>query len=327
MINTIAKKTVSIVVSVFNEEQMIGSFYNEIKACCESLSKFYEFEFLFVNDGSTDNSFEVLKKISILDSRVKIIRFSRNFGHEAAMISGIDYSKGNAVICMDADLQHPPSLIKDMLDAFENGSDVVNMVRKSREDKGIFRSLFNYLFYRTLNKLSNQKIEPNATDFFLISKRVAFIVKSYYRNNNRFIRAVIQNIGFNQTSIDFHAPGRAAGESKYSLFKLIKLALTAFTSHTLAPLKAGIFLGLIFSIQSLILLFYSLFMWFYERPTDGYTTLISFLSFAFAILFILIGIIGDYLGKVFIETKNIPIYVVQDMVVEGKVINNHHFEK
>lgn len=311
------KKKISLVVSVYNEEAMIEGFYNEAVKVVDVLDSKYAFNIIFVNDGSSDNSLEKLTALAQQDNRVKVINFSRNFGHEAAMLAGIDYSDGNAVICMDADLQHPPALMPEMLDAFEKGAHVVNMVRKSREDKGILRKLFNYIFYKTLNKLSDQKIEPNATDFFLISKKVADNLKINYRNNTRFVRGVIQNIGFKQVFISFHAPERTAGESKYSFGKLVKLAFTAFTTHTLAPLKAGIFLGLLFSLHSLILFGYSVFMWFYERPIGGYTTIITFISFAFAILFILIGIIGDYLGKVFLETKKLPPYIV-DFVIDEK---------
>jgi dolichol-phosphate mannosyltransferase len=312
------KKRISLVVSVYNEEAMVESFYNEAVKTVDLLDSKYTFKLIFVNDGSSDDSLEKLIHLAQKDHRVKVINFSRNFGHEAAMLAGIDHYAGDAVICMDADLQHPPSLMPKMLEAYENGAQVVNMVRKSRQDKGLFRRLFNYMFYTTLNKLSDQKIEPNATDFFLISKKVADNLKINYRNNTRFIRGVIQNIGFRQALISFHAPERTAGESKYSFVKLVKLAFTAFTTHTLAPLKAGIFLGLLFSLHSLVLFGYSIFMWFYERPIGGYTTIITFISFAFAILFILIGIIGDYLGKVFLETKKLPPYIV-DYIIDEEV--------
>lgn len=308
------KKKISLVVSVFNEEEMIDTFYEETARVVDLLSSEYYFKLIFVNDGSSDNSFEKLLALARNDDRVKLVNFSRNFGHEAAMLAGIDHSEGSAIICLDADLQHPPTMIPEMLSKFMDGAQVVNMVRKSRQDKGIFRRLFNYIFYKTLNKLSDQKIEPNATDFFLISMQVGENLKINYRNNTRFIRGVIQNIGFKQEFISFHAPERTAGESKYSFGKLVTLAFTAFTTHTLAPLKAGIFLGLLFSLHSLILFGYSVFMWFYDRPIGGYTTLITFISFAFAILFILIGIIGDYLGKVFLETKKLPPYIVANIV-------------
>jgi glycosyltransferase involved in cell wall biosynthesis len=315
------KKKISLVVSVYNEEAMIDTFYQETIKVVDGLISEYVFKLIFVNDGSSDNSLAKLTALTKKDGRVKVINFSRNFGHEAAMLAGIDHSDGEAVICMDADLQHPPTMMPQMLSKFADGAQVVNMVRKSRQDKGIFRRLFNYIFYKTLNKLSDQKIEPNATDFFLISKQIVDNLKVNYRNNIRFVRGVIQNIGFKQEFIPFHAPERTAGESKYSFGKLVKLAFTAFTTHTLAPLKAGIFLGLLFSLHSLILFGYSVFMWFYDRPIGGYTTLITFISFAFAILFILIGIIGDYLGKVFLEAKKLPPYIV-DNIIDGNADEN-----
>lgn len=300
----------SIVISVFNEEASLGIFYKELSKVLISINK--TVEIIFVNDGSTDRSISILRELALADSRVRIIDFSRNFGHEAAMIAGIDKSKGESVVCLDADLQHPPCYIAEMLEKRAEGFDVINMVRIDREDGGVFKRISSRFFYWITNKMMKTKLEPNASDFFMISRRVALQLKTNYRERTRFLRGFIQIIGFKRTCIEFKAPKRVAGESKYSLFKLITLSLSAVSTLSKVPLKLALWAGGIFGILSIVVALYSLVMWIIDTPVSGYTTIIILLSAMFSMVLIVLGIIGEYIGFLFDEAKQRPIYVIMD---------------
>jgi dolichol-phosphate mannosyltransferase len=265
-----------------------------------------EYELIFVNDGSRDSSQDIIDKISEQNPFVKSIVFSRNFGHEAAMIAGIDYATGQAIICMDSDLQHPPAKIPDMVNRFSMGDvDIINMVRKEDGSK-----ISSTLFYRLLNMISPHDIELNASDFFLISDRVAKILRENYRERVRFLRGFIQIIGFNKTTMEFIVAQREAGESKYPLRKLMSLSVTAVATLSKLPLKIGIYLGLISGLFSIILAIYSVIMKIIDQPVSGYTTIVVFLGIMFSIQFIVLGILGEYIGFLFDEQKKRPIYIV-----------------
>lgn len=296
---------ISIVVSVYNEEQVLLHFYKEIIEVLETIK--YEYELLFVNDGSTDNSKNIINSFSI-NKNVKSINFSTNFGHEAAMIAGIDHATGDAIICMDSDMQHPPALIPLIIKKYQNEKvEIINMVRskKTINSKSI-------LFYKTLNLISPYNFEQNASDFFLISSKIANILRNEYRERVRFLRGLIQIIGYDKTTIEFDEDKRFAGKSKYSIRKLMSLSFTALASLSKLPLKIGILFGSISALFSIILVIYSLIMKFINHPVSGYTTIIVFLGFMFAIQFILLGIIGQYIGYIFEEQKSRPIYIIQD---------------
>lgn len=302
----------SIIVSVFNEEEGIEQFHHVLSDAVASLQQ--SFEFIFVNDGSTDKSSELLLKIAQQDSRVNIINFSRNFGHEAAMIAGIDHCTGDVAICMDGDLQHPPHYISQMLQKCDEGADIVYMVRKSQEQIGTFKKYSSSLFYKLINKLSPIKLIPNASDFFLMNKSVINLLQNDYRERTRFLRGLIQSVGFNAQTIDYVAAARVAGESKYSLSKLLSLSMSAIMSFSKLPLKIGIYTGFFFVLLSIILIIYSLVMWFCQTPVSGYTTLIIFLCAFAGILLFVMGIIGYYIGYIFDEVKHRPMYIVKDII-------------
>ena len=207
---------ISVVLSVYNEEEILPQVFQEISELSGNVS--FETEWIFVDDGSSDNSSKLIRTFCSsfrnLQSEAHLIRFSRNFGHESAMIAGIDHSGGDAVICMDADLQHPVSLIPQMAETYEKGYEIINMVRSRNEgNKGIGRILSS-LFYPFLSRISGQELAGNASDFFLISKQVALILRTRYRERNRFLRALIQTIGFKKTTMEFIAPARKAGKTK-----------------------------------------------------------------------------------------------------------------
>ncbi len=302
----------SIVASVYNEHEGIEAFYKELSATMETLQVSYEI--LFVNDGSRDNSLELLTAIAKNDSHVKVIDFSRNYGHEAAMIAGIDHSVGDFVICMDSDLQHPPASIPHIKEKMDEGYDVVTMVRKKREDASAFQEFRSRTFYKILNKMSDVTLDENASDFFGISKKVIAILKTDYRERTRFLRGIIQTIGFKKTSIEYVAQKRFAGKSNYSFFKLLKLSLTAISSFSKLPLQIGIVIGIFFMFASVILLIYSLIMWILNTPISGYTTLVVALCAFAGIQLFVIGIIGTYISYIFDEIKGRPIYLVNSVI-------------
>ncbi len=302
---------ISIVISVFNEERVLFRFYEELTKETQELA--CEAEFIFVNDGSVDKSLEIIENLACGDKRIKVINFSRNFGHEAAMIAGIDNAVGDAIVCMDADLQNPPSLLKEMLQHFEQGSDVVTMVRDKNLGVGFFKKTASKMFYKVFNRLSEIELQPNASDFFLVSNRVAEVLRKDYRERVRFLRGYIQTVGFNRSFITYTAPSRAAGESKYSLSKLFRLVFSSIVSFSKVPLKIGIYFGLFFGLLSIVLMVYSLVMWIVERPVGGYTTLVIFLCAFAAITLFVLGIIGYYIGFILDEVKGRPIYVIESI--------------
>lgn len=312
------RTSLDIIVSVYNEESVLESFYKSLKEEIHSLS--IRTKIIFVNDGSTDKSLQVLTNISKEDDSVVIINFSRNFGHESAMLAGLDHSDADAVICLDSDLQHPPSFIPKMWYAFQEGKEIVTMVRSSRDDGGALKKWTTRLFYSVINRISELKIDPNASDFFLISGRVAKVIREEYREQTRFLRGFIQMVGFDKTSIEYVAPKRFAGNSKYSIVDLLSLSLTAIASMTKAPLRIGIYLGLFNALLSLIIGVYSLIMFFLDKPFSGYTTIMIFLTLMFSMLFFVLGILGNYIGFIFDQTKDRPHYIVKEII--GQKIKN-----
>lgn len=302
----------TVVVSTYNEEQGIADFYKALSAELSKLTCSYEI--LFVNDGSTDKTFDILRGFAAADKKVRIINFSRNYGHESAMIAGIDYSKGNAIICMDSDLQHPPQKIYDMMHMRRKGFDIVSMVRTERKDAGALHKMNSRLFYKLTNSISSVRLPENASDFFLISRPVADVLKTDFRERTRFLRGIIQMVGFSHTTLEYVAPERIAGNSKYSFWKLMKLSLSAISSLSNIPLRIGLVMGVLFGVLSFVLIVYSIVMRFMETPVSGYTTLIVFLCAFACILFFVVGIIGVYVGYIFDEVKQRPVYIVKEII-------------
>ena len=303
---------ISVVVSVFNEAEGIAGSYAEFTRVLSAMDCTYEL--IFVNDGSTDATLSILKPIAESDTNVRVINFSKNFGHESAMIAGIDYAKGDAIICMDSDLQHPPVKIPEMVASWKEGFDVVNMVRVERKDATVWNKITSRCFYKFINRISDAKLAENASDFFLISRSVADVLKTDFRERTRFLRGLIQLVGYSRTTLEYVAQERQAGQSHYSFFKLLKLSFSAISSFSKMPLQLGLFAGIIFGCISLLLIIYSVVMWFLERPVSGYTTLVVFMSAFASIQMFVIGVIGQYLGFIFDEIKGRPIYIVKDII-------------
>lgn len=303
-------KKISIIVSVYNEEEVLFEFYRETIKVLLLIENPYEI--IFVNDGSVDGSRGILFKIAKDDENVRVVHFSRNFGHEAAMIAGIDNASGDYLICMDADLQHPPTLLPEMVRKFESGYDIINMVRTVNKSAGIIKNITSSMFYKVINRLSDIHLVINASDFFGISKRVADVLRSNYREKTRFLRGYVQNVGFNTTNIEYEAGKRFAGKSKYSIKKLFRFSMNTIMTFSNLPLKLGIYAGGMAAFLAIIMMIYTIVSFIRVGTPSGYATTICLICFMFSVLFFIVGIIGEYLGLILSEIKDRPIYIVEE---------------
>lgn len=297
----------TVVVSVYNEEAALPLCHERLTEVLRESGR--DYTLLFVNDGSRDRSAEILDCLAAEDPHVRVLHFSRNFGHEAAMIAGIDYAEG-AVICMDADLQHPPQCIPAILAKLDEGFDVISMVRTANRSAGIIKNLTSSAFYGVMNALSGTRFEKNASDFFAVSARAAEVLRHDYRERVRFLRGYVQSLGFRSTALQYEAAERAAGQSKYSLAKLFRFSMNTIMSFSDLPLRLGIYAGIASGLLGLILLIYSIVMKVRIGAPAGYTTIIVVICFMFAVLFLILGIMGQYIGVLFEEVKGRPIYIV-----------------
>lgn len=301
------KKLLSVVVSVYNEEQALPAFYETTRPILEKLS--WDYELLFVNDGSRDRSLSILEKMAEENSRVKVISFSRNFGHEAAMIAGLDYSTGDGVVCMDADLQHPPECLPEIVEKLEQGCGVISMVRTRNTSAGLLKNITSAGFYAVINALSDVKFEVNASDFFAVSRQAADVLRTSYREKIRFLRGYVQNIGFQKARIEYEAHDRVAGESKYSIQKLIAFSVNTIMCFSNLPLKLGIYAGIFAAFLGVAVMIYTLCT--RQGAPSGYATIVILICFMFAMLFVIVGIIGEYIAILFSELKDRPVYIVE----------------
>lgn len=299
-------RMLSVVVSVYNEEKALEEFYRETTNILKSID--WDYELIFVNDGSADQSQSILESLALSDQRVKVVSFSRNFGHEAAMIAGLDYSRGDGIICMDADLQHPPECMPIILDRFKEGYEVISMVRTKNKTAGIVKNITSSGFYWLINHISDVHFEANASDFFAISRHVVQVLKDNYREKVRFLRGYVQNVGFKKTTIEYEARARVAGESKYSIKKLFIFSINTILCFSNMPLKLGIYAGIFSALLGFLVMIYTLCT--RRGAPSGYATIVVLICFMFAMMFVIIGIIGEYIAILFTELKDRPIYIV-----------------
>ncbi|MCC6501666.1 MAG: glycosyltransferase family 2 protein [Deltaproteobacteria bacterium] len=300
----------SIVVPVFNEESVIDEFSKRALEVMGSLRE--PCELIFVDDGSTDATFRKASALASKSAQVKAIRLSRNFGHQIAITAGMDAATGEAVIVMDGDLQHPPELIPDMVKKWAEGFHVVNTNRMETEGIPLKKKLFSKIFYKLINIDSEVPIYPDAADFRLMDRSAVEAFRQL-REQDRFVRGLTSWIGFRQTSVQFNAPERHSGESKYTLRKMVKFAVNGITSFTTLPLKAvGIF-GLVVAAASFVYAAFAL----YEKlvlgiTVEGWTSLLVGILFLGGVQLISIGVLGAYIARIFRQVKNRPLYFVQE---------------
>lgn len=312
------KKTLTVISPVYNEEAVIRDFHRELRAVLDGLGDRYDSGILFVADGCTDSTVRILKEISVLDPSVKVLSLSRNFGHQMALLAGMDYSSTDAVIMMDSDLQHPPALIPEMLDCFEQGYDIVYTIRRDSGETGFFKRLTSKLFYRLINYMSQIPINEGSADFRLISRRVADIFQGRIRERHLFLRGLLSWVGFRSIGISFQAGPRRGGKSKYSLAKMIRLAIQGIISFSKAPLEAAVLLGFIFALVGLVLTVFTFVMYFIDKTfPSGWATLAISISMFSGVQLIFLGIIGEYVGAIFDEVKGRPHYIVEEKINFG----------
>ncbi|MBQ4155468.1 MAG: glycosyltransferase family 2 protein [Clostridia bacterium] len=305
-------KKISVVVSVYNEYESLNNFYDTTVGVLENCA--WDYELIFVNDGSADDSFLLLKGFAESNKKVKVVNFSRNFGHEAAMIAGVDYATGDGVVCMDADLQHPPESIPEIIEKFEEGYEVISMIRTENKDASFFGKIASSAFYKLLNLVSPIKFDANSSDFFAFTKQVGDVVRNEYREKIRYLRGFVQSVGFSKTTLKFVARKREAGQSKYNFRKLLRFALNTICSFSDMPLKLGLYSGGFVGFLGVIVMIYTIIAKFVWGAPAGYTTIVVALCFLFAVTLMVIGIIGQYIGILFAEIKNRPIYIVKEVL-------------
>lgn len=309
------KKTLAVICPVFNEEEVIREFYAELKTILSGLPGRYEPSILFVVDKCTDRTLDILKDIAEKDPEVRILALSSRFGHQMSLLAGMDHADTDALIMMDSDLQHPPSLIPAMLDRYEQGYDIVYTVRQDSPEIGMFKRLTSKLFYRFINRISQVPINESAADFRLISRRIAEIFKTQIRERNQFLRGLFSWIGFKSTGISFTVGTRRAGKSKYSIGRMIRFGMEGILSFSKRPLQAAVYLGFSFAFFGLLFACITFIQYFiYSHLPSGWTTLAILISMFSGVQLIFLGIIGEYLGAIFDEVKKRPHYLVEEKI-------------
>ena len=304
-------EVISIIIPCYNEEDSIPLIYNELKKVSNNMK--YDFEFIFVNDGSIDNSLSVLKKLSAKDKQVKYIHFSRNFGKEAAMYAGLSKSKGDYITIMDADLQDPPSLLPEMLRLIkEEGYDSVGTRRVSRKGEPKIRSFFARKFYKIINKLSKIEMVDGARDYRLMTRQMVNSILEL-KEYNRYSKGLFSFVGFNTYWLEYENVERVAGETKWSFWGLVKYAIEGIVAFSTLPLSIASLMGFIFCFVSFILIIIIIIKTLiFGDPTSGWPSLVCIIFFVSGIQLFCLGIIGKYLSKTYLETKNRSIYIIKE---------------
>lgn len=307
----IAIPRVTILIPCYNEEQSLPLLYEQLSTLTDNHQK-YEWEILFVNDGSKDNTIQLIKQLSQQDSRIAYVDLSRNFGKEAAMLAGFDYATGDCMVIMDADLQHPPHLIPKMLKHWESGYDDVYAKRTTRGKESCLRKNLSLLYYKLLQKTNRVEILQNVGDFRLLDRKCIETLKQL-RESERYTKGMFCWIGYNKKEIEFEQGDRVAGQTSWNYFSLFNLAIEGITSFTIAPLRISTMIGVIVSLIAFIymcVIIAKTLIW--GEDVQGFPTLMVVILFLGGVQLLSLGIIGEYLGRIFHETKKRPVYVVKE---------------
>jgi dolichol-phosphate mannosyltransferase len=308
------RPTFSIVAPVFNEEQLLPEFYRRVVATMEPLGE--PFELVLVNDGSHDRSPEIMRQLHQQDQRVKIINFSRNFGHQIAITAGTDYAQGDAVIVIDSDLQDPPEVIPQLIEPWREGLQVVYAIRSERAGETWFKKMTASFFYRLIARITSVNIPVDAGDFRLMDRRVVRALRKT-REHHRFMRGLSVWVGFRQTGVPYRRDARTAGATKYPLRKMLRFALDGITSFSYLPLQLATYLGFIIAGVTLLAIVVAVVLRLSagepgERPLLGQATAVVSVLFLGSVQLIFLGIIGEYLGRIYDEVKRRPLYIVDE---------------
>ena len=309
------KKILSIVSPVYNEAENLGEFYSRVINATDNLN--LEIEIIYINDGSQDSTIDIITKQRQIDNRITIIDLSRNFGKEIALTAGLDYSSGDAVIVIDADLQDPPELIPKLVEKWREGYDVVNAKRIKRKGESLLKKVMSYIYYRLLFYLSDINVPRDTGDFRLLNKN-ALDALLKLREKHRYMKGLFVWVGFKQKEIEYEREARFKGKTKWDFFSLFNLAFDGLTSFSIMPLRLASTIGFLSALigffYGAVIVFKTL---FFHEPVAGFTSLVVLITFFGGIQLLSIGIIGEYIGRIFNETKNRPLYVVKN--IQGSI--------
>lgn len=304
-------KTISVLIPAYNEEPVLEHLFTRLANLAND-TKNYDFEFLFINDGSKDKTLDIIKDYAEKDPRVSFINLSRNFGKEIAMIAGFDYVRGDATVIIDADLQDPPELIPEMIKYWEEGFDDVYAKRRSREGEGWVKKFTSKQYYKTLQKVTHVPIQEDTGDFRLLDRRVVEAIKQF-RDTQRNAKAIFSWVGFHKKEILYDRDERAAGETKWNYLKLVNLAIDGITSFTTAPLRLSTYVGALVSLAAfLYLVFLVIRTILFGIDLAGYPSMMAVILFLGGVQLLSLGIIGEYVGRIFNETKQRPLYLIEE---------------
>jgi len=304
-------KTISILIPAYNEEAVIDTLFTRLLELAKNTTN-YNFEFMFVNDGSKDKTLEFIKDYADTDSRVSYINLSRNFGKEIGMIAGLDHVTGDATVIIDADLQDPPELIPKMIELWEDGYDDVYAKRKSRDGESFFKKFTSKMYYKTLQNVTRIPIQEDTGDFRLLDRRVVEALKQF-RESQRNTKAMFSWVGFHKKEILYDRDPRAAGETKWNYIKLVELAIDGITSFTTAPLRISTYAGIGISVLAFIFLVALVIRTvFFGADLAGYASTMAVILFLGGVQLLSLGIIGEYVGRIFNESKQRPLYLIEE---------------
>lgn len=310
----------SIVVPVYNEEPVAKESYKRLKQVMDSTQE--EYELIFVNDGSRDKTEEIISEICKQDKNVRLINFSRNFGHQTAITAGMDYSSGQAVVVIDADLQDPPEVILEMIAKWKEGYDVVYGQRLKRKGETFFKKVTAKMFYRLLAAMTSVDIPVDTGDFRLIDRKVCDVMSSL-TEKNRYVRGLVSWVGFRQTAVTYVRDERFAGETKYPLKKMLKFAMDGITTFSYKPLKISTYIGFLVSALSFVYLIVVLCLrLFTDTTVTGWASTLAVSLMFNGVILMMLGIIGEYIGRIYDETKNRPLYIVREKKGFGEEDDN-----
>ena len=308
-------KKISFVVPVFNEEENIHEFHRRLTQVMAPLP--YDYEILFIDDGSKDRTSQLIRELAEKDPHVQGYVSARNFGHQLALTCGLDQSTGDAVISMDGDLQHPPEMVPELLKKWEEGYEIVQTVRKATEDATWFKNITSRLYYKLINSMSEVRVTPGGSDFRLMDRK-AVDALNRFRERARFIRGMVNNLGFRYTTLEFVAPPRFAGHSKFSLRKMLRFALDGITAFSRVPLRLALYVGCIAGLGSILLIGHVIYVkYIIQDAVPGWTTLAAAEFFLGGVELIGIGIVGEYVGRIFDEVKQRPLYIIREHIVKS----------
>lgn len=300
-------KRISIVVPVYNEEENIAHFAHAVADVMERLP--YHYELLFIDDGSSDRSREILRTLGAQDAHIGSIFLARNYGHQLALTCGIDHADGDAVITMDGDMQHPPELLPQLIARWEEGFDIVQTVRLTTEGVSLFKRATSKYYYRLLNLLTDVEIQEGGSDFRLMDRKTVLALRRY-REHARFIRGMVGALGFRRTTVDFVAQARYAGSSKFSLRRMISFALDGIFAYSIKPLRTALYAGIVSALLAVVLFLHVLVETLRGETVPGWSTIVVCSLFFGGMQMMMLGVCGEYIARILQEVKNRPLYLV-----------------